>query len=75
MDIDKIQEAQDLKIQRAISAHEVYKSSWTKGRSAFSVEMISPRGATHNYSSYCHEVNKHMAKTIAKIRQILEITK
>jgi hypothetical protein len=68
-----MKDAQDLKIKRAIYAHEAYKNSWTEGRSAFSREMISPRGARHNYSSYCHEVNKHMTRTIAKIRKILEV--
>jgi len=72
---ERTKEQQDLKIQRAISAHEVYTSSWTKKMTAFSPEFISPRGARHNYSSYCHEVNKHMAKTIAKIRKILEPAK
>jgi hypothetical protein len=70
-----MKDAQDLKIQRAISAHEAYKASWTEGRSAFSREMISPRGGRHNYSSYFHEINKHMTKTITKIRKILEDAK
>ena len=69
-----MKDAQDLKIQRAILAHEAYKASWKEGKSAFSREMVSPRGARHTYTSYCFEVNKHMAKTVAKIRSILEVS-
>lgn len=74
MNPDKVRQDKDLKVRRAISAHEAYKNSWAEDRCAFSRVMISPRGARHDYSSYCAEVNKHMVKTVAKIRKILEVT-
>lgn len=71
---DKIKEAQDLKIRRAISAHEDWKRMWVKDDRFFSVEWISPRGKSMTYHEYCVEVSKHMARTVEKIRKALEVT-
>lgn len=73
MNIEKMREAQDLKIKRAILAHEEWKAKWVKYDRCFSVEWISPRGKSMTYSAYCFEVNRHMAKTIEKIRKIIEV--
>lgn len=63
----------DASVARAINAHEEWKAKWTKDDRCFSVEWISPHGKTMTYIGYYFEVRKHMDKTVAKIRKILEV--
>lgn len=64
-------EKNNRRIAHTIHTHEQYKASWIKRHLAFSVEMISPRGKVHTCSSYQAEINKHLDKTIQKIREII----
>ena len=63
----------DAAIARAIHAHDEWKAKWVKDDRFFSVDWISPHGKTMTYSGYCFEVRKHMTRTVAKIRKILEV--
>ena len=67
------EEKQDAAVRKAIHAHEHWKSKWREDRSAFSREMVSPRGKVFTYSGYCYEVQKHMDSTIKKIRKALGV--
>ena len=64
---------QDARIRKAINDHNYWLSKWRKDSSAFTVEMISPRGKFMTHSAYCAEVNKHMDATIGKIRKALAV--
>lgn len=64
-------EAQRKKVKAAIQRHHNWLSQWNEGRSAFTRTMVSPRGKSMGYHSYCVEVNKHMDRTIKRIESIL----
>lgn len=64
---------QDKAVRRAINAHEYWKAQWATDARAFSVEMVSPRGKRMTYNAYCSEVNKHLGKTVEKIRKALGV--
>lgn len=65
-------EKNDQLIANAIKAHARYKSSWKKQQTAFSVGMVSPRGKEHTCLSADLEIEAHLARTVQKIREILE---
>lgn len=58
-------------VKRAISSHQRWVEQWAKQSLAFSVVMVSPRGKSMTHSAYCHEVSKHLNKTVSKIEKIL----
>lgn len=62
----------DDKIAQAIYAHHEYKASWTPRTWGFAREMVSKRGKVYSRLAYEFEVQKHMVKTIRKIREIIE---
>lgn len=73
MSTSKIREMQDMKIRRAMTSHEEWKSKWSKKDCIFHNEWVSPKGKSMTYSAYCYEVNRHMARTIERIRKIFEV--